>query len=484
MNFDENCSSNNSEINYDYPIFITYTNTKIIQPNNNPNQSNNNENIKFNCSKCGKSFTNFYVLKRHFIEVEYNKKEQCIYCQNYFKRVKEHQIHCSFKKLNDNKISLNNNSTFNNEPINIDNNKGFDIKNITKQLITEFISQYNYIKLNDNYIYFPNFCLGEGTYGYVIFGLKLDTYLPVSIKVQKSSHKTNDLKIEAEVLSKMSSKMNYPKLFYYEINSAGNLLIESLLGPNLSIIYKFCEKDFDLKSICNIGIDIINFLEQFHDIGYLHLDMKPNNIVFTLENIKNNESNISCILIDYGFSYKLNNNNEKQNKRKKIFSYGGNYRFASINLLDNGIPSKKDDLESLIYILIYFYKSYLPWNYDSDDKNICKKIIKEKKTGFDVIEFVGENFKEINEIYNDVKNLGNNERPHYSKYKEILLNVSKKMIKTNNSKYKFKWQEKFSLIIRELYDNNNIELINTIISDIFKGYPQKLAFAYINQYYK
>ena len=43
---------------------------------------------------------------------------------------------------------------------------------------------------------------------------------------------------------------------------------------------------------------------------------------------------------------------------------------------------------------------------------------------FHVIDFVGDNFKEINEIFNDIKNLGVDERPNYSKYKEILFNTS------------------------------------------------------------
>ena len=481
----QNFIYNDFDTNKDYPIFIIYTITKENSLINNEVNSNNSEIFSFNCSKCGKSFKNFFLLKRHFIEVEYNKKEKCNFCKQYFKRVKEHQIHCSAKNSNFNQIMTNIDSNINRSSTIIGSNDGFDIGIITKQFIAEFINQNEYKKLNENYIYFPNFILGEGTYGRVVFGLKIDTNLPVSIKVQKYAHSSNDLKIEAEVLLKISAKINFPQLFYYEINRAGNLLIESLLGPDLSKLFKFCDFEFDLKTICNIGIDIITFLENLHDIGYIYLDLKPNNIVFKLDNIKDGKDNISCILIDYGFCYEMKNNNKKMKTAKKNSIAGGNACFSSINILNNGNPNRKDDLESLIYVLIYFYKGFLPWSdYDKNDKIIYKKLIKEKKMEFHVIDFVGDNFKEINEIFNDIKNLGVDERPNYSKYKEILFNTSEKSIGSNNIKYKFKWQEKFSLIIRDLYINNNIGLINDTIQDIFSGYPQQLAFGYINQYYK
>ncbi len=149
------------------------------------------------------------------------------FSKQYFKRVKEHQIHCYVKNSNINQIITNIDSNINKSSTIIDSNDGFDISIITKQSIAEFINQNEYKKLNENYIYFPNFLLGEGTYSRVVFGLKIDTNLPVSIKVQKYAHSSNDLKFETEVLLKISSKINFPQLFYYEINRAGNLLIES-----------------------------------------------------------------------------------------------------------------------------------------------------------------------------------------------------------------------------------------------------------------
>ncbi len=85
MIYNQNFIFKDFDTNKDHPIFITYTITKRNSLINNEIDSNNNKIFSFNCSKCGKPFKNFFLLKRHFLEVEYNKKEKCNFPSNILK---------------------------------------------------------------------------------------------------------------------------------------------------------------------------------------------------------------------------------------------------------------------------------------------------------------------------------------------------------------------------------------------------------------
>ena len=108
------------------------------------------------------------------------------------------------------------------------------------------------------------------------------------------------------------------------------------------------KRKFQLSTIINMGLQIIERLEVMHNCGLFHNDMKPQNLM----------SNLDCnniILIDFGLTI----NFHAPQKGKYVFK--GTPFFASNNALMRGVPGAKDDLESIIYILIYFYHGKLPW---------------------------------------------------------------------------------------------------------------------------
>lgn len=66
-------------------------------------------------------------------------------------------------------------------------------------------------------------------------------------------------------------------------------------------------------------------------------------------------------LIDFGLSNYYRKKNGEHIQFKASVGHVGNIRFSSINALQNYEQSRRDDLESLAYILIYFAKGTLPW---------------------------------------------------------------------------------------------------------------------------
>ena len=320
------------------PLFITYQ-----------TKDNSKFNTFFECSKCSKKFNSFYNLKRHYLQVELNIKENCKYCGKNFKRIDEHMQHCKFL-INSNKTFINNNK-IDKDLFNSTISVGFESSNIIKKIIPDLLLNNKNCKIDNRFIYFPDYIIGKGAYGTVIFGINLENNIPVAIKVQKKDNKIDLLEKEREIMEIMPKDFPFPKIYYKNINEEGNIIIESLCGPSLNKLYYFCDKKFDIITISNIAIDIISSLENLHNTGYLHLDIKDDNIVILLQDYKKAKGQISCILIDFGKSFKLGDNNNKYNK-SKLKNIGGNYRYASRNILKNGIPNKKDDLESLLYLLL------------------------------------------------------------------------------------------------------------------------------------
>lgn len=165
------------------------------------------------------------------------------------------------------------------------------------------------------------------------------------------------------------------------------MIIESLIGPTLDKLFKFCSFNLDIKTICNIGYDILACLEELHRFSFFHMDLKPDNIGFKLHDIKGKKDEISCVLLDFGKSCNYLNNKKYSNERKKKYK-GGNIQFASINILKGGNPNPKDDLESLIYVLLFLYKGFLPWTYyDLTNKLVYKENVLKSKEKFDILNY-------------------------------------------------------------------------------------------------
>ena len=102
---------------------------------------------------------------------------------------------------------------------------------------------------------------------------------------------------------------------------------------------------------------MLEILERFHSLGYIHNDMKPQNIMTKLPNTTEVTTAANQIyLIDFGLAI--------QARDSQKYKFRGTPYFASNNSLERQGSGPKDDIESLLYILVYFYHGQLPWNRD------------------------------------------------------------------------------------------------------------------------
>jgi serine/threonine protein kinase len=149
----------------------------------------------------------------------------------------------------------------------------------------------------------------------------------------------------------------FPKFYWFGRFGACYALVMQLLGPNLEDLLNVCKRHFSLKTVALVGKQLLQLLECFHAKNFVHRDLKPDNFV-----VGTGSSKDQIYLIDFGLSMRYRDPKSKvhipyRNNR----SLTGTARYASVNTHLGSEQSRRDDIESLDYILIYFLKGALPW---------------------------------------------------------------------------------------------------------------------------
>ena len=168
--------------------------------------------------------------------------------------------------------------------------------------------------------------------------------------------------------------IGFPKFYGYgEMNEYLYLIIQ-FLGPNLIDLLHFCSSKFTISTVCMLAIQMLNRIEYIHKHHYLHRDIKPENFVVGC----GDKSNI-LYLIDYGLCKKYKDPKTHQHiPYKENRNFTGTARYVSIYTHLGIEQSRRDDLESIGYVLVFFLKGMLPWQGIKGHQDKYEKI-KEKK---------------------------------------------------------------------------------------------------------
>ena len=325
----------------------------------------------------------------------------------------------------------------------------------------------NYVLLN---------LIGKGAFGEIFLSFNLRDNIEVAVKKeQKRPGKSSQLKMEAKVyqsILNINTKQDLTGSIsliqdevqgiakYYGmgelIDGSGYYLIMEFLGPNLNELLKYCKmKKFTISTVCLIGIQMLNRIEKLHKSNYIHRDIKPENFVI---GTKENANVIN--LIDFGLSkkYKHSKNNQHIPYREGR-NLIGTARYVSVNTHLGIEQSRRDDLESIGYVMIYFLKSFLPWQGLQGVDKYAQIMAKKLQIPTDIL--CSGLPEEFSTYLNYVKNLRFEDRPDYEFLRGLLLktlSLCMNVYGLDKDNLKFDWNYKNPKTIWDIFKDKGKKL--------------------------
>lgn len=203
--------------------------------------------------------------------------------------------------------------------------------------------------------------LGSGAFGQIWMAVQQKTKEEVAIKFEDVNSKHQQLYYECKIYLWFHSDSTVigqaiPQVLYYGTEGNNNLMVMDLLGRSLEDLFNDCSRKFSLKTVLMIAQQMIKRVEYIHSRRIIHRDIKPDNFA-----IGRGKHSHRVFIIDFGLAKKFMSSDGKHIKYKDGKSLTGTARYASINTHIGIEQARRDDMEGLGYVFMYFLRGKLPW---------------------------------------------------------------------------------------------------------------------------
>jgi serine/threonine protein kinase len=243
--------------------------------------------------------------------------------------------------------------------------------------------------------------IGSGAFGNIYKGENIRTREKVAIKMEICREVGMSLPNEARIYYYLNGFTSIPNLRWFGVNNNNYYMVMDLLGVSL-----VKNNNISLSDTIIIGNKIIDILKYIHEKGLVHRDIKPENFVFGI-----NENKGKLYIVDFGLTKRYIRDDTEHIEFKKTKNIIGSLNYCSINSHNLYELSRRDDLESLGYLLVYLQNSSLPW-----DKIISKEDVLTEKINY----IENKNDSIFKKYFNYIRNIGFKDKPNYEYLKELL----------------------------------------------------------------
>ncbi|KAG1902198.1 kinase-like protein [Suillus fuscotomentosus] len=261
--------------------------------------------------------------------------------------------------------------------------------------------------------------LGSGLYGIVYRAQNIINDDDLAIKLEPLINNVSSLEHEYCILKHLEGGAGIPCTVWFGREATFHALVLDLLGPSLHDLFIMHNRKFSLHTILNFGDQLLSSLEHIHSHNYVHGDIKPQNVLVGRGDLEQ-----TIFIVNFGVAKEYWNTTAQAHMP---FRHGGHLTgtpvFASINNHLGVVPGRRDDLESLIYMLIYFLHGSLPW-FTSDHEKLPTSSILARKVDTTIEDLCLGIPPEITTMLIYSCNLAFSEDPDYNYLRSLLSTCS------------------------------------------------------------
>jgi len=208
--------------------------------------------------------------------------------------------------------------------------------------------------LGKNYIVIQK--IGEGSFGHIYLAKDCNGN-DYAVKGERVGVPHPQLMNERRLYQLIKGGIGVPEILWHGSAAGFNVIVMEMLGPTLEDLYNTCSRKFSMKTMIMLTDQMIMRLQHAHSRNVIHRDIKPENFLMGGKNAKN-----TVFLVDFGLATKFRNIETRQHiPYREGRRLVGTSRYVSLNAHNGCTLSRRDDMESLGYVLMYFLRGSLPW---------------------------------------------------------------------------------------------------------------------------
>lgn len=199
--------------------------------------------------------------------------------------------------------------------------------------------------------------IGSGSFGEIYTGINTTNGEEVALKLEPINARHPQLLYESKLYKILQGGIGIPHFRWFGREGEYWVLVMDLLGPSLEDLFNFCSRQFTVKTVLMLADQMVGRVEYIHSKNFIHRDIKPDNFLMGIGRHCN-----KLFVIDFGLAKKFRDSRSRVHiPYREDKNLTGTARYASINAHLGIEQSRRDDMESLGYVLVYFRKGSLPW---------------------------------------------------------------------------------------------------------------------------